>query len=158
MGRIGEIEGSVRKQIGEELFNSFFPPQKNPSARAPQLQYRKPGQREERMAQYTPAEKIKDAKRKEELERREEAATSLQQKVIDTNYYLAKIAEEHQPTAQRLNELLNNKSLSPSALRSLFSKGSLTQKIFLAAIDDHQFTQTFGTRNVNSGSVLLHIA
>jgi hypothetical protein len=116
---------------------------------------RKPGSREERIANHA----LEVAKREEAKEQRlrrgqvgvKEQAAEVSRKPFDVGTYcLAEISKRNAGEGVQFRALLKSRSLSPYSLKALFIGGPLTQKVFLDAINKHGFIERFGAQQVNA--------
>ncbi len=111
-----------------------------------QTTQKKLGSREERMSQYKPTER---EIRVQNLAEGETIAKAMKTPFDPVTYSLAEIAKESASTASRLSNLMRQRQLSAENIKSLYTSGSLSQRVFLRALDSG-FATRFGEENINS--------
>ena len=125
-------------------------PTKTSGAVRRQTTQNKLGSREERMSQYKPSER---ETRVQNLAEEETIAKAMKTPFDPVTYSLAEIAKESASAAARLGTLMRERRLSAENIKSLYTSGSLSQRVFLSALDAG-FAARFGEENINS---LAHV-
>lgn len=123
-----EAEELIAKKMNADLAPNFFPAKKTATRPTQKLEYKKLGDRETRMAQYSKEERTKDENRRESFEKSQEYAKKAHKPFNPTEYCLTEISKENQQAGTQFRQLVNSQLLHTTSLRSLFTKGSLTQK------------------------------
>jgi len=145
-----EAEEIIFKKIYADLAPSFFAKQREARVPLESRVQKKLGDRVKRMMQYSRSERIADAARRDSFERVEEYAKKVNKSFNPVDYCLTELTKENHSAGAQFRQLVNSKLLNSMSLRGLFSKGSLTQKIFLKALQEHKFTSDFGEQNINA--------
>ncbi len=101
------------------------------------------GTHEKRLESYTPLERS-PAERTRDIKDREEVSKETGKPFDTIQYCLSEIERESPPTALVLRGMLEKGTITRPALASLFTKGSLTTKIFMRASQNPDFFRIFG--------------
>ncbi len=147
--QIGVLEAQFLASARANFSDMFKQAEVRKSAPAPKVQssVSKSGSREQRMAEYTP--RVKEAERKAVLAKKAEAARTSGRPFNAAEYCLGEIMRENEATGRRLLQLRDRGAVNSPAIQSLYTAGSLAQKIFVSALDAG-FEAQFGAHNISS--------
>jgi hypothetical protein len=106
------------------------------------------GNHKERIANYTPREKT-PRERSDDLATLKKTAREMGKPFDTAEYCLSKIGAENAKAQEQLRTLLEKGQINKNALTSLFTSGSLTQKIFLLTANSPEFKNQFGEEKLN---------
>ncbi|AJF59572.1 MAG: hypothetical protein QT03_C0001G0061 [archaeon GW2011_AR10] len=145
---VDKAETEFIQTAQQKFIQTFKPTKKVQVAVAITEKPAKVGTRAERMAAYVPREKTVE-QRKQEIRQREEIAKETKRGFNVAEYCLEEISKENNQTGKTLREMMQKRLLNRDSLVSLFTSGSLTQRVFLAAVQEKGFAQQFGPRSIN---------
>jgi hypothetical protein len=130
-------------------FKSFLPREKTVVNPAQPTQAKKLGERNGRIAAYE-AEERQDHIRSRELNAARDVAEVHHTPFNPAKHCLVELKKENETAGKKFEQLLSSGAINQDSLTRLFISGSLSRRVFLAALEDTSFEKEFGLKEANS--------
>ncbi|MEK6959415.1 MAG: hypothetical protein AABW59_05220 [archaeon] len=126
---------------------------KGPARLAKSSSIKKPGTREQRLAEYNPRQNVgieEERKNTSRLASAETVARQLGREFDSVGYSLAEISKANSALGDILRGLMKRKEIQSASVEKLYTKGNLAQRAFFRAVTEFNFSERMGSTSPDS--------